>query len=516
MLEHSVEPHSSKVSETSPSWMCHHCNKEGHIKPFCYKLYGYPSQYQLGSHEPVGSCVKKVRKPKCVGLIAHTSLTVSSSEDWYFDSGYSRHMTGVENFLDNIKFYTTNYVTFGDGARGEIVGISDLVSAGLPRLDKVLLVKGLTTNLISISQLCDKGLSVNFSKSECLVTDKKGKVSMKGIRSKDNCYMWLSQEKALLSSCLLSKEEEVKLWHQKLGHLNLQGMNKAIYVEAIRGLPKLNNVEGSVCGECQVGKQTRMSHSRLEHQGTSKVLELLHMDLMGPMQVSSIGGNKYVLVVVDDFSRFTWVNFIREKSDTFDAFRDLCTQLQREKDSGIVRILKYINGSSDYGILYSHSENTRLVGYGDANWAGSVDDRESTSGGCFFLGNNLVSWFSKKQNFVALSIDEAEYIAAGSSCSQLVWMKQMLQEYDVKQGVLTLYCDNLSAIKISKNPIQHSRTKHIDIRHPFIMDLVEDKIVTLEHVTTEEQLADIFTKALDVKQFEKLRSKLGICAHEEL
>jgi len=92
----------------------------------------------------------------------------------------------------------------------------------------------------------------------------------------------------------------------------------------------------------------------------------------------------------------------------------------------------------------------------------------------------------------------------------------MLEEYDVQQGVLTLYCDNLSAINISKNPIQHSRTKHIDIRHHFIMDLVEDKVVTLEHVTTEEQLADIFTKALDVKQFERLRSKLSIYVHEEL
>ena len=92
----------------------------------------------------------------------------------------------------------------------------------------------------------------------------------------------------------------------------------------------------------------------------------------------------------------------------------------------------------------------------------------------------------------------------------------MLEEYDVKQGVLTLYYDNLSAINISKNPIQHSRTKHIDIRHHFFRDLVEEKIVTLEHVATKEQLADIFTKPLDVKQIEKLRSKMCICLHEKL
>jgi hypothetical protein len=116
---------------------------------------------------------------------------------------------------------------------------------------------------------------------------------------------------------------------------------------------------------------------------------------------------------------------------------------------------------------------------------------------------------------VSLFTAEAEYIAVGSSCSQLVWMKQMLKGYNVEQDVLTLYCDNLSAINISKNPIQHSRIKHIDIRHHFIRDLVEEKVVTLEHVDKEEQLADIFTKALDAKQFEKLRGKLGICLHEE-
>jgi hypothetical protein len=116
---------------------------------------------------------------------------------------------------------------------------------------------------------------------------------------------------------------------------------------------------------------------------------------------------------------------------------------------------------------------------------------------------------------VALSTAEAEYIATGSSCSQLFWMKQMLSEYNVEQDVLTLHCDNLSAINISKNPIQHSRTKHIDIRHHFIRDLVEGKVVTLEHVATENQLADIFTKALDASKFEALRGKLGICLFDD-
>jgi hypothetical protein len=153
----------------------------------------------------------------------------------------------------------------------------------------------------------------------------------------------------------MSKEEEVKLWHQKLGHLHLKGMKKAISSKAIRGLPDLKIVENNICGECQIGKQTRMSHPRLEHQVTFKVLELRHINLMGPMQVESIGGKRYDFVVVDVFSRFTYVNFIREKSDTFDIFKDLCTQLQSEKGSVIVRIR-----SDDHGTEF---ENTKFNEY---------------------------------------------------------------------------------------------------------------------------------------------------------
>ena len=177
---------------------------------------------------------------------------------------------------------------------------------GVPNLNEVLLVKGLTANLISISQLCDLGFKVNFTKSECLVTNEKQTVVMRGVRSKDNCYLWESENTNYSSVCSIAKEEkEVKLWHQKLGHLHLRGMKKIISMEAVRGIPRLQIDEGRVCGECQVGKQTRMSHPKTRHLTTSKVLELLHMDLMGPMQVESLGGKRYAYVVVDDFSRFT-------------------------------------------------------------------------------------------------------------------------------------------------------------------------------------------------------------------
>ena len=117
---------------------------------------------------------------------------------------------------------------------------------------------------------------------------------------------------------------------------------------------------------------------------------------------------------------------------------------------------------------------------------------------------------SKKQNSVSLSIAETEYIAAGSYCSQLLWMKKVLTDYGISQDTIVVYCDNSSAIDISKNPVQHSKTKYIKIRYHFIRDLVERKIVCLEYILTERQNADIFTKPFDRSKFETLRQVIGV------
>ncbi|KAH9779116.1 hypothetical protein KPL71_007601 [Citrus sinensis] len=176
--------------------------------------------------------------------------------------------------------------------------------------------------------------------------------------------------------------------------------------------------------------------------------------------------------------------------------------------AAVKRIIRFVSGIVNDGIWYTNDTNSSLAGYSDADWAGNIDDRKSTTGGCFYLGNNLVSWHSKKQSSISFSTAEAEYIAAGSCCTQLVWMIQMLADYGMVQDTLTMFCDNTSAINISKNHVQHCRTKHIDIRHHFIRDLVESKTVPLEYIDIKKQLADICTKALDSKRFESLRKAL--------
>ena len=117
---------------------------------------------------------------------------------------------------------------------------------------------------------------------------------------------------------------------------------------------------------------------------------------------------------------------------------------------------------------------------------------------------------SKKQNFVSFSTAKAEYIAAGSCCTQLLWMKKLLHDYGIPQDTMCVFCDNTSVINLSKNPVQHSKSKHIEIRYHFIWDLVEDKVVCLEFIHTDNQKADIFTKPLDGPRFELFCKTIGI------
>ena len=116
------------------------------------------------------------------------------------------------------------------------------------------------------------------------------------------------------------------------------------------------------------------------------------------------------------------------------------------------RIIRYIAGTLELCLWYWFDTHSDVACYTDADWAGNVDDRKSTLGRCFYIGNCLVAWMSKKQNFVSLSTAKAEYIVAGSCCSQLLWIKQMLRDYGIDQGTMVVFCDNTGAINISKNP----------------------------------------------------------------
>ncbi|XP_057537921.1 secreted RxLR effector protein 161-like [Amaranthus tricolor] len=175
------------------------------------------------------------------------------------------------------------------------------------------------------------------------------------------------------------------------------------------------------------------------------------------------------------------------------------------------RILRYIKGTKSYGIMYETEKFFKLTGYTDSDWAGSVDDRKSTSGYVFQLGNKVVSWSSKKQATVALSSAEAEYIAATSAAREAVWLRRVLIDLQHKQETpTTMFCDNMSTIAMTKNPVFHIRSKHIEIRHHYIRELVDKKEIELQFCKMGEQLADIFTKPISTDRFIDFRRRLRV------
>ena len=153
--------------------------------------------------------------------------------------------------------------------------------------------------------------------------------------------------------------------------------------------------------------------------------------------------------------------------------------------SAVKRIIRYLLGIINIGLWYPKNSTCNLIGYSDSDFAGSKTDRKSTSGTCHFIGSTLVSWHSKKQNNVALSTAEVEYIFVGSCYAQILWMKLQLYDYGILLDHIPIRCDNTSAINLSKNPVQHSRTKHKEIRHHFLRDHVQKGDCVLEFVDTK-------------------------------
>ena len=137
----------------------------------------------------------------------------------------------------------------------------------------------------------------------------------------------------------------------------------------------------------------------------------------------------------------------------------VCARYQANpKESHMIalkRIIKYVKTIVDFSVWYSEDTNDVLAGYSDTDWVGNANDGKSISRGCFYVGNNLISWMNKKQNFISLSTAEAKYIAASSCCIQLLWMQKLLYDYGICEEHLTIYCDNTSAINIFMNLVQH-------------------------------------------------------------
>ncbi|GKB94602.1 putative ribonuclease H-like domain-containing protein [Tanacetum coccineum] len=177
--------------------------------------------------------------------------------------------------------------------------------------------------------------------------------------------------------------------------------------------------------------------------------------------------------------------------------------------NAVKRIFRYLKGQPKLGLWYPKDSPLILEAFSDSDYAGASLDRKSTTGGCQFLGSRLISWQCKKQTVVANSTTEAEYIAASHCCGQVLWIQNQMLDYGFNFMQTKIHVDNESAICVIKNPVYHSKTKHIEIRHHFIRDSYEKRLIEMVKIHIDNNVADLLTKAFDVSRFNFLVASIG-------
>ncbi|GJR45486.1 ribonuclease H-like domain-containing protein [Tanacetum coccineum] len=255
-------------------------------------------------------------------------------------------------------------------------------------------------------------------------------------------------------------------WHQRLGHPCedvLRSLKSRQYIS-------YNNEKSShLCHACQLGKHVRLPFTSLNSIVT-RSFKIVHSDIWTSSIASS--GLRYI---------------------------------------ALKRVLRYVRGTLDFGLQLYASSTGSLVAYTDADWAGCPTTRRSTSGYCVFLGDNLLSWSAKRQHTLSRSSAEAEYRGVANVVAETAWLRNLLRELHTPLLSATLvYCDNVSAIYMTANPVQHQRTKHIEIDIHFVRDMVARGQVRVLHVPSRYQYADIFTKGLPFALFEEFHTSLSV------
>ncbi|GJW80772.1 putative ribonuclease H-like domain-containing protein [Tanacetum coccineum] len=280
------------------------------------------------------------------------------------DSGCSRHMTGNKAYLDEFQDFNGGPVAFG-GSRGYITG-KGKIKTGKLDFEDVCFVKELQHfNLFSVSQICDKKNKVLFTDSECLVLSPEFKLPDENqvllkIPRQNNMYSFNLENIVPTGglACLIAKAttDESNKWHRRLGHVNFKNLNKLVKGNLVRGLPSKIFQNDHTCVACQKGKQHKASCKAKAVSSISQTLQLLHMDLFGPTSVRSLNHKTYCLVITDDFSRFSWVFFLRTKDETSAILKDFIRQIENQLNQKVKTI------RSDNGTEFKNKEVIEFCG----------------------------------------------------------------------------------------------------------------------------------------------------------
>ncbi|GKB10383.1 putative ribonuclease H-like domain-containing protein [Tanacetum coccineum] len=288
---------------------------------------------------PTGNVIDHTSKDNGSYMLKDLTMLIYKADSRIFDSGCSRHMTGNKSFLIDYQEVDGGFVAFAGSPKGDF--------------EDVYFVKELKFNLFSVSQMCDKKNSVLFTETECLVLSPdfklldESQVLLKVPRH-NNMYSFDLKNVVPLGglTCLFAKAtiDESNLWHRRLGHINFKTMNKLVKGNLVRGLPSKLFENDHTCVACQKGKQHKASCKTKLVSSISQPLQTLHMDLFGLTSVRSINHKIYCLVVIDDYSRFSWVFFLATKDETSGILKTFITGIENQKNHK-VKIIRCDNGT---------------------------------------------------------------------------------------------------------------------------------------------------------------------------
>ncbi|WVZ93799.1 hypothetical protein U9M48_039754 [Paspalum notatum var. saurae] len=263
---------------------------------------------------------------------------------WIMDSGCSRHMTGHRKWFSSLNPVSTKeYITFGDNGQGKVLGVGSVSLSAKLSLREVAFVQNLGFNLVSVSQLLNDGFEVHFKKGACRVLDAEEILVCSLLPSSQVFRVDLTSISGPARCLVASPSTDIWKWHRRLGHLSFDLLVRLSSMGIIRGLPKLKAEKDLVCHPYRHGKMVAPSHTPMSQVMTSYPGELLHMDTVGPARVASVGGKWYVLVIVDDFLRFSWVFFMEFKEEAFGFVRNLVLRLRNESHKAL-RAIRSDNG----------------------------------------------------------------------------------------------------------------------------------------------------------------------------
>ncbi|KAK2974052.1 hypothetical protein RJ640_006244 [Escallonia rubra] len=450
---------------------CYNCKDFGHYASDCHCN-------NVSEDKKVNFAEKDVDEGPAL-LLACGNFESCNSSTRYLDTGASNHMCGTQEFFVELDERHNGNITFGDLSQRPVKGRSKILlelKNGDQSVAYAKIQEERRTKLEDKSQKC---ILLGYGENSCgykLYNPITKKVVMLRDVQFDEEQLWNWNDEGQKQKLILEEEQEQKNEDNE------------------------HNVPASPLPQAEILPSPNGSKSN-----NPSMIDEFKQSMVKEFEMTDLGLMAYFLgIEVKQGSNGIFISQTKYAAEILKKFAiEDCQLVDIPVECG-TKLTKEGAGKLE------------LAGYSDSDWVGSCDDRKSTTGFVFYLGETAFTWSSKKQPIVALSTCEAEYVAAASCVCHAIWLRKLLEELQQKQEDATkIYIDNKSAIALAKNPVHHERSKHIDTRFHFIREHVKEQEVELVHVKTHEQVADIFTKPLKADMFYYLQKKLGVMTLED-